>query len=561
MLHTVDDLRGIDNNLSGRYVLGNTIDGRGARFRSIGGDNPLASAFNGTLDGLGNTVARLNIFNTAINVGLFSLSRGSIGNLVLDSLAIAAPSNIYGGSVGGLVGSTHGGRISNVTAKNMNVSYSGSDWTFVGGLVGYHGSGTIERARFDGKVAGGAGTFATGGLAGVNLGTIRDSHVLANTVVTGIGDARYMPNLQNVGGLVGINRGTLDGVSSSGRLTARDNLATGGLVGNNHGGAIRNASSNMAVSAGKGGVVGGLIGLNRDDGQIDNVYAAGSVTTTGGGAAGGLVGENANGAIRNASATGAVSGGRNGDVGGFAGRNLADGTIANSDATGAVATNGAASTGGFVGNNGGKLEHVLSNNTVTDLASKNVGGLAGINSGAIEYAQASGAVKAGNASHTGGLVGLNTGTIDSSKAEGSVTAGLDSRTGGLVGTNRGDNAVIRDSSASGGVTAQRSEVGGLVGQNEKRARIIASSSSGAVHGERSNLGGLVGTNDGTVTASISSATIGKQTLIGWWQRGGLVGWNNGTVESSATSGPASKVNIIGLNLGQMIDTKPLEQLK
>ncbi|MFP3711552.1 hypothetical protein SB783_47040, partial [Paraburkholderia sp. SIMBA_009] len=45
VLHTLDDLRNVDTNLKGRYVLGNAIDGANANFRSIGGNRYFTGAF------------------------------------------------------------------------------------------------------------------------------------------------------------------------------------------------------------------------------------------------------------------------------------------------------------------------------------------------------------------------------------------------------------------------------------------------------------------------------------------------------------------------------------
>lgn len=123
VLHTVADLRSIDANLGGRYVIGNTIDGANASFRSIGGDR----AFHGVFDGLGNTISRLSITNTGPNIGLFGQSSGTLANLTLDSLVVDGTSAARAAFVGGLVGDNLGGRITNVTAKNMSVSYNGRD--------------------------------------------------------------------------------------------------------------------------------------------------------------------------------------------------------------------------------------------------------------------------------------------------------------------------------------------------------------------------------------------------------------------------------------------------
>ncbi|HEF5873627.1 TPA: filamentous hemagglutinin N-terminal domain-containing protein [Burkholderia cenocepacia] len=491
VLHTVDDLRRVDNDLNGRYVVGNAIDGRGANFRSIGAN----SAFTGDFDGLGNTVSRLNVANPGqYAVGLFAKNSGRIANLALDSVAVTGDNSNGNAAIGGLVGDNFGGRLSNVSATNTAVAYTGkTGWTMIGGLVGRNVAGQIDRARFAGKIAGSANTFSVGGLVGYNMsGSIADSHASADVMVAGSSYPGLYANVQSVGGLVGTNTGTLSDVSAGGRVTAGNHANVGGLVGHNDGGTIRRAVATVDVTAGKSSHVGGFVGWNHNGASIEHASASGKVNAS-----------------------------------------------------------GAASIGGFAGNTDGKLNDVASKSIVTDTTSNQIGGLAGVNGGFIGNASATGAVNAGSKSQAGGLVGVNTGTIDTAKASVNVLAGANSLAGGLIGTNRGGNAIVRHASATGNVTAQRSQVGGLVGVNDAGALIADSTSTGTIGGEGSDLGGLVAQNSGTIRSSRS----GSKLNLPQWQstafQGGLVALNYGSIDSSSTFGPARDVNTIGLNLGKV----------
>ncbi|RQS19377.1 GLUG motif-containing protein [Burkholderia sp. Bp8998] len=522
VLHTVADLRSIDANLGGRYVIGNTIDGANASFRSIGGNQ----SFHGVFDGLGNTISRLSIANTGPNIGLFGQSSGTLANLVLDSLTVDGTSAARTAFVGGLVGDNLGGRISNVTAKNMSVSYNGRDAIEMGGLVGRN-LGTIDRARFAGRVFGSANTFIVGGLVGSNGGTIADSEAFADVTLSGRPgtplDLRFNPDVQSAGGLVGLNGGRIVRSSSGGRVSGRDNTSTGGFVGVNYG-TIRDASASATVTAGKGGYVGGFVGKNRDGGTIANASASGSVTAAGAMAIGGFVGENARGTLDDVRATGGVTDLDSGHVGGLAGTNR--GTIRNAHATATVKA--------------GRNSHA--------------GGLVGTNDGTVSNARADGKVDARDASDVGGLVGLNTGLLDTVQAAVDVTAGNGSRVGGLVGANRGNNAIVRHASASGSAAADGSNVGGLVGLNDKGALIEDASSTGTIAGERSNLGGLVGENAGTIRRSTSSSRLNLVSPIyGPFFWGRLVGSNTGSgiIETSSAGGPDQPYSTVGMSFGKI----------
>ncbi|KHL08760.1 UNVERIFIED_CONTAM: filamentous hemagglutinin [Mumia flava] len=521
VLHNMADLRNVDANLGGRYVIGNAIDGANTSFRSIGG----SGTFTGVFDGLGNTISRLSITGTGPNIGLFGQSTGYLANLTLDSLTVDGTSAARATFVGGLVGDNLG-RIENVNAKNTSVSYNGRNMVMMGGLVGRN-LGTIDRANFAGRVSGSANTLSVGGLASVNGGTIADSTASADVTLSGSSGSpfqgSYSREVQSIGGFVGTNNGEIVRSSSRGRVSGRDDTSTGGFVGINFG-TIRNASANATVTAGKGSYVGGFAGKIRDDGTIANASASGPVWANGALAIGGFVGDNAGGTLDGVQSDGDVTDLASGHVGGLAGRN------------------------------GGTIRHAQARSTVTTGRNSHAGGLVGTNDGAVSNSSATGRVSAGEASDAGGLVGLNTGELDTVTATGNVTAGNGSRVGGLVGTNQGNRAIVRHAATTGNVGANNSTVGGLVGLNDQGAVIDDASSTGTIAGTFSTLGGLVGENAGTIRASTSSSRIDPaSTIYGGRSWGTLVGYNNrsGNIEASSVEGAAQPYYMVGLSIGKI----------
>ncbi|OXJ13289.1 GLUG motif-containing protein [Burkholderia sp. AU6039] len=497
VLHTLADLRNVDANLRGRYVLGNQIDGVNAGFTSIGGT---VGVFTGTFDGLGNTIRRLNISNPGSQViGLFGWNAGSIGNLKLDALTVSSASASYNPVMGGLVGINYTGRIHNVAATNMNVVHNGSGLGWVGGVVGRNISGTIDNARFSGRFAGMRDTVSLGGIAGSNegvLATIENSR--ADVDITIARAKGIAPHVQSVGTLVGRNSGTIANSSGRGRIVAGDAMNVGGLVGANDGGTLRNVSVDVTLSAGKDSNVGGLVGRTVG-GTIEHARSSGIITALNAAAVGGLVGRNEHGRIDDAS----------------------------------------------------------SYTTVQAGTSAYAGGLVGFNSGDLSNVSASGQVVARGPGSVGGLVGYNTGTIEHASSSGDVSAGPEANVGGLVGTNaRG--GVVRHASTTSRVQAFHANLGGLVGVNEAGGLIEHAKASGFVNGGGAAFfGGLVAINDGTIRSSASHTTFDANASIHSPFVGGLVGLNTGSIESSATFGPAKQFNTVGLNLGTVDgDSRP-----
>lgn len=180
---TGKDLQGINGNLSGNYVLGADINASGTSSWNLGmGFYSLGiitqDGFTGIFDGLGHTISDLYINRTGTNnVGLFGFTSGgsTIKNIGLLNVNITGKTN-----TGSLVGNNKRGIISNSYATGNVIGIN-----IVGGLVGYSESGTIENSYSKVAVVANEapGAPSVGGLVGMNTGTINNSY--ASGTVTG----------------------------------------------------------------------------------------------------------------------------------------------------------------------------------------------------------------------------------------------------------------------------------------------------------------------------------------------------------------------------------------
>ncbi|MDD5064807.1 MAG: GLUG motif-containing protein [Phycisphaerae bacterium] len=264
--------------------------------------------------------------------------------------------------------------------------------------------------------------------------------------------------------------------------------------------------------------VGGLVGINN--GSISNCYSTGTVS---GGSnswiVGGLVGYN-QGTIANCHSTGTVSDSSYSDMlGGLVGYNK--GTIDNCNAKGDVSGGyNSVCLGGLVGWNEGGIRNCNSTATVTSDGdySYYLGGLVGYTyGGGIRECSSTGNVTGGDYSYyLGGLIGGNERAvfIMYCYSTGNVRGGYESDyVGGLVGENANDSYVI-DCYATGEVAGDY-DVGGLVGINDN-SYIEECYSSGSVSGYM-YVGGLLGWNNGgTTTDSFWDIETSGQS----WSAGG-----------------------------------------
>ncbi|OTG65377.1 GLUG motif-containing protein, partial [Acinetobacter silvestris] len=222
VIQTIQQLQAVNNQLDGRYLIGNDIDAQitktwsdidGEGFKSLGDS---AHAFTGKLDGLGHTVSNLYIYREQVdNVGLF----GYIQNASIKNLGLLN-SNITGkNQVGALVGtSAQNSQLYSVYSTGT-VTGTGSA---MGGLIGQQQEGSkVESAYSTSQVT---GKNHVGGLVGMNQNaTIKD--IYATGAITGE---------TNVAGLVGSNtaQASIQNAYATGRVTG--NSSIGGLVGSNN---------------------------------------------------------------------------------------------------------------------------------------------------------------------------------------------------------------------------------------------------------------------------------------------------------------------------------------
>ena len=186
--------------------------------------------------------------------------------------------------VGGLVGVNNEGSIE---ASKSGVSVIGVlKGSNIGGLVGVNSARIIDSTWVGKEVT---GKLSTGGLVGFNSSkaVIEKSRAIGNGNVTG---------MVIVGGLVGNNLGTIE--SSYSEVEVKGSNTLGGLVGiNEKDGKIKNSYATGDTGLNENNV-GGLVGQNK--GTIENTFAWGSVgriALTFRDYVGGLVGKNEGGNI------------------------------------------------------------------------------------------------------------------------------------------------------------------------------------------------------------------------------------------------------------------------
>ena len=391
-----------------------------------------------------------------------------------------------------------------------------------------------------------------------------------------------------LGGLVIGNGGVVHKCTVTGEVAGYTSLdqhmeLVGGLIGiNDEEGTVTRSTFEGSVSGPE--YVGGLIGLNL--GTVKDSMAAGEVYPEFRGhplqlrhgwrpasrdyvqygslgvGLGGLIGLN-RGTIENSISRSNVSGVS--DVGGLVGTN--GGPVVDSLAEGNVS--GAAAVGGLVGYNQRLGTHDKSAGNVAGSEARgnvsgyvSVGGLAGESWGTITTSVATGGVS-GN-QNVGGLIGNNSeASVSESTASGDVVGG--EYVGGLIGSNgrfyetpgggsrtfRG--GTISQSAVSGDVVGGQ-HVGGLLGSNYgANATVEGSTASGEVLGLL-NVGGLVGhhAGDGTIVGGSASGRVSGGENVG-----GLVGYSGASISDSNSTGDVAGVTyrgeLVGVNDGGDIE--------
>ena len=207
-------------------TLDTDIDLTGKDWTPIGTDYD--NSYKGTFDGGGHTITGLTFTTNDEYAGLFGwLNRaGTVKNVVMEGVQITS-NQIYGGSIGGVVGYSWG------TIENCSVSGSVSGTVYVGGVVGAQIGGSITGCSSSATVK---GTVDVGGVAGQT----NSSATLTACYATGNVIIEINPKKNIAGGsLVGMNAGSsllacyaTGNVTSTGSSTGKVHI--GGFLGNNY---------------------------------------------------------------------------------------------------------------------------------------------------------------------------------------------------------------------------------------------------------------------------------------------------------------------------------------
>ncbi|WP_162991657.1 PKD domain-containing protein [Halostella salina] len=222
------ELQSMANDRDAHYELANDIDASATDewynesddpkgFAPVGVDS--STAFTGRFDGGNHTVSNLFIDRSSTNIGLFGyVDDGRVEHVGVENADITGSD--IGSDVGGLVGRTSGG---NITESYVTGEITGGDK--VGGLVGFN-SGVDITESYATAIVNGTGDYgAVGGLVGsMYSDNITESYATGD--VTGSSDS-------NVGGLVGTIslNGNITESYATGDVTGSSDSNVGGLVG------------------------------------------------------------------------------------------------------------------------------------------------------------------------------------------------------------------------------------------------------------------------------------------------------------------------------------------
>ena len=207
-------------------TLDTDIDLTGKDWTPIGTDYD--NSYKGTFDGGGHTITGLTFTTNDKYAGLFGWlnKAGTVKNVVMEGVQITS-NQIYGGSIGGVVGSGWG------TIENCSVSGSVSGTVYVGGVVGVQIGGSITGCSSSATVK---GTVDVGGVAGQtnSSATLTACYATGNVIIE-------IDRTENIsgGGLVGFNDGVsllscyaTGNVTSTGSSTGYVHI--GGFLGDNY---------------------------------------------------------------------------------------------------------------------------------------------------------------------------------------------------------------------------------------------------------------------------------------------------------------------------------------
>lgn len=428
--------------------------------------------------------------------GVVGLNEGIIRVCTLSGSMGSATQDYIGGIAGLNVGSRTAGTIENCTTeKNCTVTGRNA----VGGIVGYNLSGGRIQNNTSSANVNGAGRV--GGIAGENGGVI----VLSSTPTE---KRRVNGSGSGVGGVIGVNtatgtlspaRGSAQGdiIAADNRLTVRGSSMVGGIAGINR------------------GTLGGT-SINCLTNQAAEVRAAA-------GSAGGVVGaqEGAKAVLRYAKNLGQVTANVSA-AGGIVGMNSAGSTVENCIGNGSVTSNDGYA-GGVASENYGTIRScgVGTDNRVT-LITRNktaAGAICAVNhkGGTVQGATLGDHITiSGSAFILGAVVGDNSGTVTATEVSQQPTYSVSASTlqvGGAVGINRAGGTVSKVKVTSDFEKFTKyTYLGGVVGQNNASGKVTECTYSGTIDEGKSAVGNCYGGIAGLNGGLLQGSTVSRLTL-------------------------------------------------
>lgn len=467
--------------------------------------------------------------------GVVGLNEGIIRDCTLSGSMGSATQDYIGGIAGLNVGGRTAGTIENCTTEK-NCTVTGRNT--VGGIVGYNLSG--GRIQNNTSSANVSGAGRVGGIAGENGGAI----VLSSTPA---GKRRVNGSGSGVGGVIGVNTatGTLSPASGSmqGDVIAADNRLT-----------VRGSS-----------MVGGIAGINRGTlggTSINCLTNQAAEVRAAAGSAGGVVGaqEGAKAVLRYAKNLGQVTA-NVGAAGGIVGMNSASSTVENCIGNGSVTSNDGYA-GGVASENYGTIRScsVGTDNRVT-LITRNktaAGAICAVNhkGGAVQGATLGDHITiSGSAFILGAVVGDNSGTVTATEVSQQPTYSVSASTlqvGGAVGINRAGGTVSKVKVTSDFEKFTKyTYLGGVVGQNNASGKVTECTYSGTIDEGKSAVGNCYGGIAGLNGGLLQGSTVSRLTLTA-----------DGVYTASSTSSAAEKERLsshIGGIAGKNDTTGIIEQ--
>ncbi len=326
--------------------------------------------FSGVFDGNGRQLGEFTRSSNTNHVGLFGyVQGGTIKNLTITNFNVSGESY-----VGGLVGYVASGTLDSVNSLGgLSVGSSGSTTRYVGGLVGFLGGAAINCNSSTLGALIGVTVSPTDDPAGGLVGFVSSTGSVKKSSSTGLVTFVGAAGVGAVGGLVGQLSGLVEDSSSSATVQANSQERAGGLVGDATSGSIvRRSYATGPVTAVT--YVGGLVGAAATT-TVENSWASGPVSASGQ-YSGGLIGRSDDGSVMRSYAIGTVSGAS--EVGGLIGY-VSGTSVSDSYARGNVSNSTTGGAGALFGQtSGGTMSNDYASGAVTGSGTR--GGVVGTRS-------------------------------------------------------------------------------------------------------------------------------------------------------------------------------------